>query len=74
MKKYEDKLFDLRLKLTKFLKGEEWSMSKLERVLKTLKNNKAKDSHGHICELLRNGGRSLKVSILKMFNKIKKDA
>ena len=46
-------------------------MDKLERVLNTLKNNKARDAHGHTYELFKYGGLSLKKCILMMFNKIK---
>ena len=74
LREYDDELFDLRLKLSKSIKGTDWSMQKLEKVLKSLKNNKARDSHGHSYELFKYGGASLKLSILRMFNKIKKGA
>ena len=40
-------------------------------MLKSLKNNKARDAHGHVYELFKYGGKDLKLSILKMFNLIK---
>ena len=43
-------------------------MSDLEKVLKSLKNNKARDSHGHTYELFKFGGRHLKLSLLRMLN------
>jgi hypothetical protein len=61
-------LFGLRLNLCSKNQSEEWKMSDLEKVLKNLKNNKARDSHGHIYELFKHGGRDLKLSLLKMFN------
>ena len=32
------------------------------------KPNKARDIHGHVYEVFKNGGRDLKLSLLKMFN------
>ena len=39
--------------------------------MKSLKNNKARDAHGHVFELFKYGGSDLKTSLLKMFNLIK---
>ena len=48
-------------------------MSDLEKVLRSLKNGKARDPHGHIYELYKYGGEDLKVSLLKFFNRIKRE-
>ena len=61
-------LFDLRLEMCSENVSKEWTMDDLEKVLKKLKNNKARDAHGHIYELFKFGGRDLKLSMLKMFN------
>ena len=66
-------LFDLRLDMCGNRTSPEWSMDDLEIVLKRLKNNKARDAHGHIYELFKFGGKNLKLSLLKMFNLIKKN-
>ena len=48
-------------------------MSELDRVLKSLKTGKSKDPDQYISELFREGivGKDLKVSVLKMMNRIK---
>ena len=48
-----------------------WTLSDLNKILKTLKNNKARDEHGHTYELFKYGGNSLKSSLLKLFNLVK---
>ena len=45
----------------------------LKKVLKTLKNGKARDAHGHMYELFKNGGNDLKLSLLKLFNLVKNE-
>lgn len=65
-------LFELRYNIAKNVVTPDWTMKKLENALKTFKNGKARDAHGHIYELFKYGGRDLKTSILKMFNLIKK--
>ena len=65
-------LFKLRYDIAKERKTPEWTLTHLDAALKTFKNNKARDNHGHVYELFKFGGRSLKVSILKLFNIIKK--
>ena len=47
-------------------------MSDLETVLKKLKNNKARDAHGHVYELYKHAGNDLKASMLRMFNLMKR--
>ena len=65
-------LFHLRMNMCSKVASPDWKMSDLTKVLKNLKNNKARDAHGHIYELFKYGGKSLRHFILKMFNLTKK--
>ena len=64
-------LFKLRYEACKDKKTDEWNQDELEKVLKSMKNNKARDAHGHIYEIFKCGGKDLKKSMLKMFNLVK---
>ena len=66
-------LFNLRYENCKSVKSDEWSEVDLEKALKNLKNNKARDAHGHIYEIFKFGGGDLKKSLLQMFNRIKEN-
>ena len=66
-------LFQLRLKYASQNVSEDWKMSDLEKVLKSLKNGKARDPHGHIYELYKYGGNDLKISLLKFYNRTKRE-
>ena len=68
----KDMLFDLRIEESKLNVTPDWTMDELEIVLKGLKNNKARDAHGHVYELFKHGGQALKSFLLQMFNLIKK--
>ena len=70
LKSLKEYLFRLRLKYASQQISDDWSYSDLEKVLKSLKNGKARDPHGHIYELYKYGGRDLKYSLLKFFNLI----
>ena len=59
-------LFQLRYDICKTEKSKEWSKQDLDKALKALKNNKARDAHGHIYLIFKYGGRDLKNSLLKM--------
>ena len=48
--------------------SEDLTLDDLEKVLKSLKNNKARDAHGHIYKLYKYAGYDLKFSMLRMFN------
>ena len=61
----------MRIEQSKSEVTNDWSMDDLEKVLKTLKNGKARDAHGHMYELFKNGGNDLKLSLLKLFNLVK---
>ena len=72
LEELKEYLFQLRYELAKGLITPDWTMKKLEEALKSFKNNKSRDAHGHTYELYKYGGKYLKLSILKMFNLIKK--
>ena len=65
-------LFEMRIEESRLKFTRDWTMEELEKVLKVLKANKARDAHGHVYELFKHGGESLKRSILKLFNLVKK--
>ena len=71
LEKLKNYLFELRYEVAKEAPAKEWSKDDLDKVLKSLKNNKARDAHGHVFELFKYGGSDLKTSLLKMFNLIK---
>ena len=55
------------------VKSEPWTMDDLEKSLKKLKSNKARDPHGLANELFKEGdiGQDLKMALLKFYNLIK---
>ena len=69
MKEY---LFQLRYELCKDRVTSDWNMKDLEKVFKGVKNNKARDAHGHTYEIFKNGGKDLKKSLLDLCNHVKK--
>ena len=73
LEKLKNYLFELRYQAAKNAPTIEWTKDDLEKVLKALKNNKARDAHGHSFELFKYGGSDLKSSMLKMFNLTKKN-
>ena len=54
--KFKDILFNMRIESPKKEVTEDWTVDELKKVLKMLKNNKARDAHGHIYELFKFGG------------------
>ena len=66
-------LFNLRKNLSKSRKSKPWEIKDLEKAMKSLKKNKARDPNGWINDLFKEGvaGTNLKLSMLKLFNKIK---
>ena len=64
-------LYDIQMKIAKNRISKDWTYEDLNKALKTFKNNKARDEHGHIYELFKYGGRALKTSLLKLYNLIK---
>ena len=72
LEQLKEYLFQLCLQLAKGIETPDWTLEDLEVALKSFKNNKARDSHGHIYELFKYGGNNLKLSILKLFNLVKR--
>ena len=72
LKSLKEYLFELRMKYSSKVISDDWSMIDLEKVLKSLKNGKARDPHGHIYELFKYAGNDLKNSLLNFCNLVKK--
>ena len=70
--KLKEMLFNMRMENSKYEVTKDWTMDDLAKVLKSLKDNKARDAHGHVYELFKNGGEDLKYSLLQLFNLMKK--
>ena len=70
-----NKLFDLKLKLSKRNKTKPWTTKDLEKALKDLKRNKSRDSEGLVNEIFKTEviGTDLKNSLLNLCNNIKKE-
>ena len=68
MKEY---LFQINHKIAKARPSNDWKLEDLEKSLKTFKNNKSRDEHGHTYEIFKYCGRDLKMSLLKLLNKVK---
>ena len=66
-------LWESRLEELAQNKSDPWNLGQLEKVLKSLKNNKTKDAHGIINEIFKPGviGPDLKYALMKLFNGIK---
>ena len=71
MKTIKEYLFNINHKIAQRSPSKDWNMNDLKKALKTLKNNKARDEHGHIYELFKYGGKDLKISLLTLLNKVK---
>ena len=71
LREMKDSLLDAQIKSAAVNVSADWTLSDLEKTLKALKNNKARDDFGHTYELFKYGGLSLKISLLKLLNKIK---
>ena len=75
LKRLKEELFDIRLSLANSNKSVPWSLNDLEMVLKSLKPGKSRDPNGWVRDLFFSeiAGKNLKLSILKLFNKIKEE-
>ena len=73
LKDLKNDLFELRLKLATRKKSEPWTLEDLEKALKALKKDKARDPNGWANELFKDGvaGRHLKLSLLKFLNRMR---
>ena len=72
LKQLKEYLFEIRKRLAAEEVTKDWTIEDLEKVLKNLKNNKARDAHGHTYELYKYAGHDLKHSMLRMFNMVKR--
>ena len=72
LKELKEYLFNLRSIYASKIVSEDWKMEDLEKVLKSLKNGKARDPHGHVYELYKYAGKDLKASLLKFLNLVKR--
>ena len=72
LKNLKEYLFSLNKRLAETEKSKDWKLEDLEKVLKSLKNGKARDAHGHVYELYKYAGFDLKCSMLRMFSLMKK--
>ena len=73
LKYYKELLCEKRIKLAKFKKSEILTIKNIEKVLKSLKNNKARDPLGLANELFKEGviGENLKESLVMLINSMK---
>ena len=73
IKKMKTELFELRLKLSKSCKSQPWNLEDLEKAIKGLKKDKARDPNGLVNEIFKDdvAGRDFKLSILALFNRMK---
>ena len=68
-----EKIFFERLENAKKNKSPPFTEAELDKVLKSLKNDKSKDPSGYVCELFKEGviGTDLRESLLMMMNQMK---
>ena len=71
VQKRQEYLFELRCELSRTKVSLDWTEKDIDKVLKNLKNNKARDAHGHTYELFKYAGIDLKLSLLKLCNAVK---
>ena len=69
----KNELWNSRLKELLANKSAPWKMDELEKVLKSLKNNKTRDPLGMINEIFKEetAGKDLKLALWELFNGIK---
>ena len=73
IRKMKMKLFELRLQLSKKRKSKPWTLTNLEKAIKGLKKEKARDPNGLVNEIFKDGvaGKDFKLSLLSFFNRMK---
>ena len=66
----KNELWEIRFQLLKEKPSSRWSLADLEKALKTLKNNQARDPNGMISEIFKpnNVGKDLKKAVLELMN------
>ena len=69
-----EKIFQMKLKISKLRKSPDWTTANLDQVLSDLKRNKSRDPQGYVNEIFKHGviGDNLKKSLLIMMNNLKK--
>ena len=69
----QNKLFQIRLKVTRNVTTPPWTMKELNKVLSSLKSGKARDPSGLSCDIFKKTicGMDLKISLLKLLNRTK---
>ena len=74
-KKEREDLATQRMKIAETNKTPDWEMDDLDIVLKNLKPDKSRDALGYLNEIFKPDiiGSDLKLAILKLMNKIKKE-
>ena len=72
LKYLKEYLHDIQMNIARNRITKDWTIDDLNKALKTLKNNKARDEHGHVYELFKYGGTALKNSLLKLYNLVKR--
>ena len=70
-----ERIFKLKMRLSKYRKSAPWTMKDLESALGDLKRNKSRDFEGLVNELFKTDviGSDLKKSFLLMFNNLRKE-
>ena len=73
IKDLKTELFNIRLKLAQKSITAPWTLTHLDKALKSLKNDKARDPHGWVNEIFKDGiaGKNLKLSLLRLLNNVK---
>ena len=68
----KNELWEIRFQLLKEKPSLRWSLADLEKALKTLKNNQARDPNGMISEIFKsnNAGKDLKKAVLDLMNMV----
>ena len=71
----KNQLWKLRLEKCSKVKTRKWTLGNLRSALKSLKNNKSRDSLGMIAEIFKPGtiGEELELAVLSLMNSIKSD-
>ena len=74
LKNIKEELFQERMKIEVENKTRPWELLDLEKVLKSLKKNKARDPHGLSNEIFRPrvAGKEFKTALLKLLNMMKR--
>ena len=76
LKKNRKFIFEKKLELAQSKESAEWTMQNLDLALSKLKTKKSRDFEGYANEMFKDGviGCDLKMSLLMMFNKIRKES